>query len=937
MERRICEFRPEIVQCIKTERVLQHLVPSFITQGESRVIKRLYKISTERANNKLLDNLLLSTSQGKWVAFIDALRREEYIFLEKLLNCEDTLNKTNYRNYRRIIELFAPTLKQQIEPSELTTFLVADRVISDVDQEEIIAEQQNHGCIAATVVLLDRIKTHLNPDEWYQRFLLALYKNGQSSLVKDVDPDFYWKHQTEETIERTVPCDKGSVNTERAAGEMPEDAESNIAKRIIDYWSEIVEIVDIDDLNQYLNPDLLDEVDGTRIRGIEPEHTGEALSKLLHKVIGGKVCRTFLCVLVNAGYPFLASFLKSDSDNSLKTSTYLRNLIQIFSSRVQNQLDVNHVLSDLVAESVISQTDNEKIKSVLDLRGNTAAAMELLDRIHKRLEPCSWYSTFLQILVRRGHAHIVKIIEPDYLENQTNFREELRKIESNLQEDLAFSFDSPSDKTSLVKAIKKRIHNLELSKEEALISIDKWFLKLQASCEETKREVSSLASSEHESLQRVLIDVQGVPSQDDQFGTFRDRCYEQIGTLPKAILFENSSDLILFGGFGTVSLVENRMRENERLPIIDNRISREKKLSNEISRLKLSYSPSSSSSFLKVKGNQVRKTGMAFHEASSSKSNSSQGVFGRFQLLKSIESNTLLSLSFTDAVIDANGHIVAFCTTLSSFFRIGFVQNQLVFRDVIQYEHNCEQLCLLDKNVIGAMTSKNKPLVTIGGSCVELVLKWECVSPKQTIAAAKDKMLVLCSGKHIHVYKLSEFKQDEVNLGGIPISKDWNPSSAVLNTEESQIIVAENGIFCFDLLNGVMLWQWSEKRQPLMNHRIFRKISFFDKFVVIAHSSTKGIGFSRLDIDEKHVELLAENVCNFRANVFFENCKNGKLKAYLITKGEIKIMYLNRSQTDLADKYKSMHTANENTHSDDGYVLMPVCLDGSESSAYIFP
>ena len=79
----------------------------------------------------------------------------------------------SYNSYNRIIELFAPYIEEGINPRELIDKLVARKVINDADKEEIIAKQTNGGTIEACRVLLDRIQTHLDPEDWYNEFMLV--------------------------------------------------------------------------------------------------------------------------------------------------------------------------------------------------------------------------------------------------------------------------------------------------------------------------------------------------------------------------------------------------------------------------------------------------------------------------------------------------------------------------------------------------------------------------------------------------------------------------------------------------------------------------------------------------------------------------------------------------------------------------------------------
>lgn len=98
-----------------------------------------------------------------------------------------------------------------------------------------------------------------------------------------------------------------------------------------------------------------------------------------------------------------------------------KKIIQIFAPYLEQTLDCDDIITQLVADGVLEDLDTEIIATTQQNKGKTYAVIVLLDRMQHRVSPGKWYYHFLNVLVTKGHEHIVKMIEPDFLDNPSAF------------------------------------------------------------------------------------------------------------------------------------------------------------------------------------------------------------------------------------------------------------------------------------------------------------------------------------------------------------------------------------------------------------------------------------------------------------------------------------------------------------------------------------
>ena len=124
-----------------------------------------------------------------------------------------------------------------------------------------------------------------------------------------------------------------------------------------------------------------------------------------------------------SGYLYLFKLLSSPHYQG--NGRYLRKVMAIFEPTIQNLIDPVDIMSLLVSEGVIDRGDKETILTTRDQHGRTAAAVVMLERVQCRLEPRQWYIKLLQTLVRTDNLHVVRILEPDFLDDPDNFTRKL--------------------------------------------------------------------------------------------------------------------------------------------------------------------------------------------------------------------------------------------------------------------------------------------------------------------------------------------------------------------------------------------------------------------------------------------------------------------------------------------------------------------------------
>lgn len=111
----------------------------------------------------------------------------EYRYLADALKGQE-VPKDVFVKFRKLLMEHNVKLIGRLNPSDVLPDLCSRNLLSDMDRENIEAEQRAHGNICATSVLLARVwQRHTN---WFKEFLEVLCED-YSDIVKGMDMEFY--------------------------------------------------------------------------------------------------------------------------------------------------------------------------------------------------------------------------------------------------------------------------------------------------------------------------------------------------------------------------------------------------------------------------------------------------------------------------------------------------------------------------------------------------------------------------------------------------------------------------------------------------------------------------------------------------------------------------------------------------------------------------
>ncbi|XP_060571676.1 uncharacterized protein LOC132729852 isoform X2 [Ruditapes philippinarum] len=153
----------------------------------------------------------------------------------------------------------------------------------------------------------------------------------------------------------------------------------------------------------------------------DPFKANEMMIDCLRKSSAMGKWKSLLTALENAEYVYIKSLLETDGKPSVKDERE-RAIIRVFISYLEKTIDAMDIVAELFSRKVINDTDVELIRAQYQNKGNTYATIVLLDRMQCRLAPGEWYYQFLDVLVQKNLKHIVKEIEPDFLQSPERFR-----------------------------------------------------------------------------------------------------------------------------------------------------------------------------------------------------------------------------------------------------------------------------------------------------------------------------------------------------------------------------------------------------------------------------------------------------------------------------------------------------------------------------------
>ncbi|XP_032423774.1 interferon-induced helicase C domain-containing protein 1 isoform X1 [Xiphophorus hellerii] len=167
-ERRIECLRPRLRQIIKADEVLPHL--QLESGRKEQITQKLKTEGYESAANLLIGVVVERPHTVGWFrAFVDALSNggnahaADYL----QLNLPDPEVEAENDYYVRLIQLFSPRL-EDMKTEEVSTRCLAQRLLTNADQEKILAEKTNQGNIHGARELLSRI-VRCRPG-WFSEF-----------------------------------------------------------------------------------------------------------------------------------------------------------------------------------------------------------------------------------------------------------------------------------------------------------------------------------------------------------------------------------------------------------------------------------------------------------------------------------------------------------------------------------------------------------------------------------------------------------------------------------------------------------------------------------------------------------------------------------------------------------------------------------------------
>ncbi|XP_045192318.2 uncharacterized protein LOC123548821 [Mercenaria mercenaria] len=856
MEERICELRMEIVRLIKHPAVLQFLVPHVINQVNAKEIKRLYDISTERANHRLLDLLIRSDEPGKWTSFQHALEHSHYPYLVALLK---TTNTTSYNQQRQIIEIFAPFLERSLNPLDVLDKLYQRDIIDEPDKELVHAEQTNRGPIAAAMILLDIIQTHLAPEMWYKGFLEALYENGYEHLVQEIDPDFCEKrnhkadHLNNETdisaIKETVDLVE-AINTDN----------KTISENINRFRSVITETLDIPSIVNVLIPTvILADKRDELLQTYEYDQV-KATGQLLEYVISSGNGEVFIRCLERSDYQYLARLLRNKGSKG--HNGYCQKVIQIFSSNIQQQISTPELLSRLVEQNVINQRDMELIQSEHRRKGNTAATVVLLDCIQTHLSPEEWYMKFLHALMATSQDHIVDIIEPDFTRNPDQFMIKMKQIDHS-EESCESAQDDPfEDEIAAMCKIKQAYFESKLKAEAQIIEEQKYMIKfISDKFEQLKMEVKEKAQSfdtdlanHKEAVLRLKERNHSYPQNEaieNELEILKQRYPQLSGNTKIEVKFERNLTLHFLKSVGYVSEIRPAdlqkdlsnidVESHHGIPLtLDNiRLPTDERphapISDEGSSfLQITVPPFSDDETMSLESDLEKNEEQIENDIAS----------GTIEIIVSKKVPALNQLSLKDIIAISGKEIAGICKRTNTLLIIETENFDIVSRIPLKNK-NSNKLALLNKNTVAVMSPDVQPLIIISFDEPKQVLyEWNCESDKCILVSHKNCLYVICLGHHLHVYRLDTGKQDIYMLGS-PTDEPWYPKYAILNASGEELFISDyDCVYCFKILDKERVqeqWKYFDSNKSLFERQLFIGISIYDENILLLDKNNNSV------------------------------------------------------------------------------------------------
>jgi hypothetical protein len=132
-------------------------------------------------------------------------------------------------------------------------------------------------------------------------------------------------------------------------------------------------------------------------------------------------CQSFKLFFAFTEYPYLKELLSYQNRYDAFSSSRAQKILCLFTPYLEQMIHAHQFVSELRSRGVINAADKELILKTYDTKGDIYSTMILLDRMQCRKSPQDWYYEFLDLLMKKKFEHIVKEMEPDFIDNPSAF------------------------------------------------------------------------------------------------------------------------------------------------------------------------------------------------------------------------------------------------------------------------------------------------------------------------------------------------------------------------------------------------------------------------------------------------------------------------------------------------------------------------------------
>ncbi|XP_053400363.1 uncharacterized protein LOC123558007 isoform X1 [Mercenaria mercenaria] len=405
-------FKPLIVNTLLVEDILPSL--SFLDNHDD-IYAQMRIYSPKDLVVSLLDDLERSEELGKWQKFIDALSANGYTYIVDNIRGYKFISPEYQTEYIRKLK---PKIGKMIKTQKLLPHLLDKRLISNSDNEIILREIVNHGNFAAAAELLGKLnQKHRN---WYKLFIEALQEANMDDVAVCLNiPELLESRRSNGT----------DICVKKNSSKLPMNSQStlptpNISKEEeksqCSEFTEMVKIFKPLIVQNLLVVDILPSLPFLEnhddiyadMKNHSPKKAVLSLLDEMERSEELEKWQKFIDALVENGYTYIVDNIRG---YKFISHEYQEEYIRKIKPKLCKMINTRELLLHLLAKNVISDSDNENIQRENANHGNIAAAMMLLDRIHKKHR--NWYKLFIEALQEANMDDVAICLQiPDLLE-----------------------------------------------------------------------------------------------------------------------------------------------------------------------------------------------------------------------------------------------------------------------------------------------------------------------------------------------------------------------------------------------------------------------------------------------------------------------------------------------------------------------------------------